>query len=140
RNHLIPCVVRPNQAREPDTLTASDGYGSRFRGGDSVPRLRRVGVLGLGRGRSLSLGLRLRTLGRLGAAGEDLGDPHHGIILPVAPLPSRILAAPLLESDDFWSAALFHDLDRNRRARDEWETEFRLVAAQHQHVTDLHDL
>src|SRR3954471_11032432 len=71
------------------------------------------------RRRRLSRGLRSR------AAGEDLGDPDHGKVLAVAALALRVLAPPLLESDDLRASRLLHDLARDRDARDGRRAELR---------------
>ena len=52
----------------------------------------------------------------------------------------EFLRRRFLKAMTFGAAALLDDLDRNGGARNHRGTQFRLVAAQHQHIADLHDL
>src|SRR3954469_22214293 len=107
--------------------------------GGFLLRLRLVlGAFG-GGGLGLRFGLRLRTLGRLGALGQDFRDADQHEILPVTALAPRVLAAALLEGDDLRTPAVADDLGRDARALDHRRAEFRLVAAQHDDVAELHD-
>ena len=98
-----------------------------------------LAVVAFGAGFGLRLGLRLRTLGRLGAFGQDFRDADQHEVLPVAALAPRILAAALLEGDDLGAADMVEDLGRDARARDHRRADLRRVAAQHDDVAELHD-
>src|ERR1700722_1068633 len=100
------------------------GFGSRF---------------GVGRRLFLLLPLRPRRRRRRGllALGQDLGDPHQGIFLPVAALAPRVLASALLERDDLRAAALLEHLAGNGRTRDRRAAKRWRIAAHHQHLAEL---
>src|SRR3984957_4090082 len=61
-----------------------------------------VGVIG--RRRHHLLALRARSDRRLVVVGQDLGDAKHRDLVAITALAARILAAALLERDDFGSA------------------------------------
>src|SRR5256885_13437457 len=99
------------------------------------------GLLSFGRhlgGPALALG-RCR-LGGLGAAGEDLGDLYQGIFLAMPALPTRVLAAPLLEGDHLGTAALLDHRCSNGSPDDRRGAKRDGVAAHHQHLVELDDL
>ena len=91
-----------------------------------------------------SLGRRLhrpRLGGRLGAAGQEFGDPHDGQILLVAALAPRILAAALLERDDFRAASVRDDRAGNRRAGDQRRADMaRLSVKEREDFLESHDV
>src|SRR6266852_1316413 len=51
------------------------------------------------------------------AAGVDLGDPQHGLVLAVAVLAAIIVPPLFLEDDDLVGAALFDQFGADRGAR-----------------------
>src|SRR5919112_282905 len=63
-------------------------------------------------------GVPCRSPGRLALA-EDLGDPHHGVVLAMPALAARILTAALLEGDDLLAAGVLHHLACHGEALDE---------------------
>ena len=80
-------------------------------------------------------------LGRLGAAGQDFGDPHRGQVLAMAAAALGVLAAALLEGDDLAGAALLDHLGGHQRAIDEGRADRRVGAfADHQHFAEFHHL
>src|SRR5918993_5873809 len=64
-------------------------------------------------------GLLGRSLLGLFATGEDLGDPHNGIVLAMPALAARILATALLEGNDLLAAGVFHHFACHGHALDE---------------------
>src|ERR1700679_1123069 len=70
-------------------------------------------------------------------AARDRRDLDLGERLAMAALAMRVLAALLLEGDDFLALAMLEDLGRDRGAGNERRAMLRLVAAQHQHVGEL---
>src|SRR5215475_13587721 len=93
--------------------------------GGLLGSLRLAGALGLGRG-----------LARLGAVGQDLGDPHQRKLLAVAALPARILAAPLLEGDYLRATALLDHLGGDRSPRHGWGAERGGIATHDQNLPE----
>src|SRR3954453_15093846 len=82
-------------------------------------------------------------LGRPGSvarliAGADLGDPQHGLMLPVAVLAAVILPPLLLEHDDLVGAAMLDQLGADRGAGNERRAGRHVGAlADHQHLAKL---
>src|SRR5262245_36903982 len=62
-------------------------------------------------------------------------DRNHVLAVSVLPL-GVVLPALLLEDDDLVSASLAEDRRHDRSARDRRIAGFRLIAAEHQHVTE----
>ena len=102
-----------------------------------------AGFLGFRRFLLLGLGLlrrlRLRTLGRLGAVGQDFRNPDQREFLAVTPAAARILAAALLEGDDLRAAGLLDDLASDRSASDEGRADRGRVAIdEHHDIVERH--
>ena len=74
----------------------------------------------------------------LAAAGEDLGDPHDGVVLAMPALAARILAAALLEGDDLVAALMRDDFAGDGGARNGRRADRRRVAADHEHFAERH--
>src|SRR4029079_922034 len=100
--------------------------------------LGRAGTRSFGRFR-LSLALGPGFLAGFGAVGEDFRDPDAREFLPMAASAPRVLAAPLLERDDLAAAALLDHFGRDRGPRDGRYTYRGSIAADHQHLAELHD-
>src|SRR5215218_6765696 len=72
------------------------------------------------------------------APGADLGDPQHGLVLPVTILAAVILPPLFLEHDDLVGAAMLDQLGADRGARDERRAGRHVgTLAHHQHLGKL---
>src|SRR5688500_63044 len=65
-------------------------------------------------------------------------DAHRGEVLAMTSFAARALALAELEDDELGAAALLHDLALDRGAGNLGRAELRRVAANHQHVVELH--
>ena len=71
------------------------------------------------------------------AVGQDLGDAHHGLVLPVPGGAPIALAPLLLEHDDLVGPALLDQLGGHAGALDQGRAERRLIAvANHQDLVE----
>src|SRR3984957_7173924 len=100
--------------------------------------LRRL-VSVIGRLRRHLLALRARSNARLVVVGQDLGDAKHRDLVAIAALAAGILAAALLERDDFGSALVLQHFARNGRTSHRRGAEHRRLAANQQNFAKLHD-
>src|SRR5687767_4330533 len=72
----------------------------------------------------------LALTGALSGA-DDFLDAHHGLVLAMATLAARVLAAPLLEGDDLGGAVLLDDLGNDLGALESIAKLGIATAAQH---------
>jgi hypothetical protein len=105
--------------------------------------LRLARLLGLLAWRRLGRGLLLggRLLGRLGAAGQDLGDPDLRQVLAVTHGAAVMLAPLLLEDLDLVAARLLDEFGGHDGAGDDRGADLESgVAGEHQHLVELEDV